>query len=71
MICGGVKQKETSESRRVESQPPVSDCTTYFDDGGDELLEEVVAQQRGPVVVDEVDQKPLDVRPILVLSTLT
>ncbi|TNN65300.1 hypothetical protein EYF80_024454 [Liparis tanakae] len=32
----------------------------HLDDGGDELLQEVVAQQRRPVVVDEVDQKALD-----------
>lgn len=28
----------------------------YLDDGGDELLQEVVAQQGWPVMVDEVDQ---------------
>lgn len=44
------------------------DCTMYLDDGGDELLQEVVAQQWGPVVVDEVDKQPLDVGAIQVLS---
>lgn len=38
------------------------DClAVYLDDGRDELLQEVVVQQRGPVVVDEVDEKPFDV----------
>lgn len=39
----------------------------YLDDGGDELFQEVVAQQRRPVMVDEVDQKALDVGAILIL----
>ena len=36
-----------------------------LDDGRDELLQERLAQQRRPVVVDEVDQQALDVRAVL------
>lgn len=39
----------------------------YLDDGGDELFQEVVTQQRRPVMVDEVDEEPFNVRAILVL----
>lgn len=41
---------------------------SYLDDGGDELLQEVVAQQGWPVMVDEVDQQSLNVGAILILS---
>lgn len=40
---------------------------TYLDDGGDELLQEVVTQQRGPVMMDEVDEKTFNVRSVLIL----
>lgn len=40
----------------------------YLDDGGNELFQEVVAQQRRPVMVDEVDQQALNVGAILILS---
>lgn len=36
-----------------------------LDDGGDELLEEGQLQKLRPVVVDEIDQETLDVRPVL------
>lgn len=39
----------------------------YLDDGGDELLQEVVMEEVGPVVLDEVDEKPLDVGAVLIL----
>lgn len=39
----------------------------YLDDGSDKLHEEVVLQQVGPVGVNEVDDKALDVRAVLVL----
>ena len=42
-----------------------------FDDGRDELLKEIHLQERGPVVMDEVDQESLDVRPVLILRTET
>ena len=38
-----------------------------LDDGRDELLQERHAQQRRPVVVDEVDQETLDVGAVLEL----
>lgn len=40
----------------------------YLDDGSDELLQEVMAQQRRPVMVDEVDEQTFDVGAILILS---
>lgn len=40
----------------------------YLDNGGDELLQEVVTQQRRPVMVDEVDQQTLNVGAVLILS---
>lgn len=40
---------------------------TYLDDGGDELLQEVVMQQRGPVMMDEVNEKTFNVRSVLIL----
>ena len=39
----------------------------YFDDGCDELLNEVLLQQLGPVVMEEVDEQSLDVGAVLVL----
>ena len=36
-----------------------------LDDRGNELEEEVLLYQTGPVVVDEVDQESLDMGPIL------
>lgn len=39
----------------------------YLDDGGDELFQEIVAQQRWPVMMDEVDQQALNVGAILIL----
>jgi len=39
----------------------------HLHDGRDELLEEVLADERRPVVLDEVDQQALDVRAVLVL----
>ena len=38
-----------------------------LDDGRDELLEEGELEEGGPVVVDEVDEEPLDVGAVLVL----
>lgn len=39
-----------------------------FDDGSDELLQEaVVLDERGPEVVEEVDQQTLDVGAVMVL----
>lgn len=40
----------------------------YLDDGSDELFQEVVAQQRWPIMMDEVDQQALNVGAILILS---
>lgn len=39
----------------------------YLDDGCDELLQEGVLQQRRPVVMEEVDEKPFDVGAVLIL----
>ena len=39
----------------------------YLDDGRDELLQEVVVEELGPVVLDEVDEETLDVGSVLVL----
>lgn len=37
-------------------------------DGGDKLLQKAIyLQQRGPEVVEEINQQPLDVRPIVIL----
>lgn len=40
---------------------------TYLDDGGDELFQEIVAQQWWPVMMDEVNQQALNVGTILIL----
>ena len=40
---------------------------TNLHDGCDELLHKVVSEEVGPVVVDKVDDKPFDVRAVLVL----
>lgn len=40
----------------------------YFDDRGDELFKEVVAQQWRPVMMDEVDEKSFNVRSVLILQ---
>lgn len=40
---------------------------TYLHNGCDEFLHKAVADETGPVVVEEVDDKPLNVRAILVL----
>lgn len=40
----------------------------YFDNGSDELLQECVLQQGGPVVVEEVDEQTFDVGSVLILE---
>ena len=44
---------------------------SYLDDGGDELLQEGVFEQRRPVVVEEVDEQAFDVGAILILEQYT
>lgn len=44
---------------------------SYFDDRGDELFQKRVLQKGGPVMVEEVDEKALDVRAVLILITKT
>lgn len=42
-------------------------AATYLDDGCDELLQECVLEQGGPVVVEEVDEQAFDVGAVLIL----
>ena len=42
-------------------------ATGYLDDGCNELLQEVMSQQRWPVMVNEIDQQAFNVGAILIL----
>ena len=39
----------------------------HLDNGRDEFLHEVVLQEIGPVVVNKIDDEPLDVGPVVIL----
>ena len=40
----------------------------YLDDRCDEFFEEAMFEKTGPVVVDEVDEQPFDMRSVLILQ---
>jgi hypothetical protein len=63
MVVDGVSAPLVKLGNRVKRKGFV--LAGDLDDRGDELLEEVLPQQLGPVVVQEVDQQTLYVRTIL------
>lgn len=64
------ESNQTRNTKIAEKNDESAGETAYLDDGGNELFQEVVSQQRRPVMVDEVDEQALNVGAILILVQL-